>query len=643
MKVLVVSDVLGEENNGTTIAGMNLIRHLKSQGDEVRVLCCDQDKKGLPGYFIVPNRHFIKPIDYIIEKNNVTLAKPIKSIIEEAMDGVDIVHALFPFALCSCTAKLASQKGIPVTGSFHCQAENVSAHLGTMNVRLVNRLLYKRFYKKFYQYCHAIHYPTQFIKDTFEKAIKKKTNGYVISNGVQEIYKKEKAFAQENKDTIDILFIGRVSKEKSHHLLVEAVSKSKYKDKIQLHFAGQGPREKEVLNKAKKLGIKIPIIKFMSRQDLVTLINSCDLYVHASEIEIEAISCLEAISCGLVPIINDSDRSATRAFAIDENNLFKFNDTTDLKDKIEYWIDNPDKKQQRSNEYLELRKKFQYDFCMKEMRKMLLTYVKADNKDIRFPQRCIYYKDALVDDFANTNIKTKLTKDDFKYTTRNPVFNGVGFFLYYAIAKPLILLINKITNHNKIVNKRVLKKCKNKGYYIYANHTSFLADAFTPNSLSLKKNYIIVNPDATSIPGIKNLVMMFGAIPLPSSPISTKNYIATLNQRIKENKSITIYPEAHIWPYMTDIRPFKEDSFIYPFNNNTPAYCLTNTWHKRKHSSKPKLVTYVDGPFMINPELNKHDAIVDLRNQIYETMVKRSKQTQQYQYKKYICIKDSSQ
>lgn len=32
MKILVVCDVLGKENNGTTIAAMNLIRYLKSRG-----------------------------------------------------------------------------------------------------------------------------------------------------------------------------------------------------------------------------------------------------------------------------------------------------------------------------------------------------------------------------------------------------------------------------------------------------------------------------------------------------------------------------------------------------------------------------------------------------------------------------------
>ena len=48
MVICVVCDVLGEENNGTTIAAMNLIRSLRARGHEVRVICPDADKKDLP-------------------------------------------------------------------------------------------------------------------------------------------------------------------------------------------------------------------------------------------------------------------------------------------------------------------------------------------------------------------------------------------------------------------------------------------------------------------------------------------------------------------------------------------------------------------------------------------------------------------
>ena len=46
MTVTVVADVLGKENNGTTIACLNLVRYLRGRGDEVRVLCADEDRRG---------------------------------------------------------------------------------------------------------------------------------------------------------------------------------------------------------------------------------------------------------------------------------------------------------------------------------------------------------------------------------------------------------------------------------------------------------------------------------------------------------------------------------------------------------------------------------------------------------------------
>lgn len=46
MRIVVVCDVLGAENNGTTVAAMNLIRSLRAKGHEVRVVCPDQTREG---------------------------------------------------------------------------------------------------------------------------------------------------------------------------------------------------------------------------------------------------------------------------------------------------------------------------------------------------------------------------------------------------------------------------------------------------------------------------------------------------------------------------------------------------------------------------------------------------------------------
>ncbi|MCB9498412.1 MAG: glycosyltransferase [Bacillales bacterium] len=375
MKICVVSDVLGTENNGTTIAAMNLIRSLRKRGHEVRILSPDAEHKGEKDYYIVPTLNFGIFNEYV-KKNGVVLAKKDKNVINEALDGIDACHIMLPFSLCQATLKECLKRNIPITAGFHTQAENVTAHFGLMFSHFASWAIYNYFYRHVYKKVGAIHYPSEFIRDTFEKTINKKTNGKVISNGVNSIFvKKEVERPDYLKDKIGILFIGRLSREKKHKYLIKAVKMSKYEKDIQLVFAGVGPTEKGLRRLSSSLTNK-PYINFFNHEDLVNTINSCDLYVHPSSIEIEAISCLEAITCGLVPVINDSPKSATRYFAVDDKNLFKKDSPKDLAQKIDYWIEHPKEKSERSKDYLGYTKKFAFESCMDQMEKMIIENYK---------------------------------------------------------------------------------------------------------------------------------------------------------------------------------------------------------------------------------------------------------------------------
>lgn len=376
MIVTVVCDVLGQENNGTTIAAMNLIRSLRSKGHEVRILCPDADKANVAGYYIVPVLN-VGPLNNYVKKNGVCIARGDSEIISRAIKGADVVHIMTPFLLGTKAMKIAREMGIPVTAGFHCQAENVTSHLFLKNNRLANNATYRVFYKNFYKYVDAVHYPTEFIRSTFE--VKgRKTNAYVISNGVNSAFVPTPSCKPEEfKDKYIILFIGRYSKEKSHKILIDAVVQSRYAEKIQLVFAGDGPLKEKLIKQSEKLPNR-PLFKFFSRTELLHMINCADLYVHPAEIEIEAISCLEAISCGLVPVISNSPRSATRFFALDEKNLFNCNDSADLAEKIDWWLSHPDEKAARSREYLGYTKQFDQEVCMNAMEQML--YDAAEHK-----------------------------------------------------------------------------------------------------------------------------------------------------------------------------------------------------------------------------------------------------------------------
>ena len=138
MKITVVCDVLGEENNGTTIAAMNLIRFLKARGHETRVLCSDQKKIGEENFFVVPTLSLGKALNRYVEKVGVSLSKPQEDTVRMALDGVDHVHVMLPFPLGMMAAKIARECHLPVTAGFHMQAENFTSYIKMNKVRCID-------------------------------------------------------------------------------------------------------------------------------------------------------------------------------------------------------------------------------------------------------------------------------------------------------------------------------------------------------------------------------------------------------------------------------------------------------------------------------------------------------------------------
>lgn len=381
MKITIVCDVLGDPNNGTSIAAYNLIDYMLRKGHQVHVVCPDQDKKSLEGYYVVPVRNFYMFNGYV-RHNGVVLPKRDDVILMRAIRNSDIVHIMMPFGLGKRSAHICEKYHIPCTAGFHVQAENFTSHFRVENRRFINRLVYIYYYRKLYSHLSAIHYPTNFIRNTFEKNIKRKTNGYIISNGIsKDFFPKPTERPEFLNDKILILFSGRYAKEKCHPILIKAIKYSKYKDKIQLIFAGKGPEEKKLRELSKKEGLKYhPIFQLFSHDQIVDTIRICDLYVHPSNIEIEGISCLEAIAGGLIPIVSNSDRAATSDFALTENNVFKMNDSKDLAKKIDYWIDHPDEANKCRAAYRDFVEKFDREYCMEQMEKMFKEQIANNGK-----------------------------------------------------------------------------------------------------------------------------------------------------------------------------------------------------------------------------------------------------------------------
>ena len=251
-------------------------------------------------------------------------------------------------------------------------------------------------------------------------------------------------------------------------------------------------------------------------------------------------------------------------------------------------------------------------------------------------QKIIYYEDEINDEFSGIVRNTIKIDSDYEYIKKNPIWNLTAFFAYRIIMTPFAFIYNKIKFRHKIVNKKVLKKVKDCGYFMYGNHTLMGGDAFIPNTINYpKKTYTVVHPDNLSKKGLKTFLEMNGAFPTPTTTSAMKNFIEAMEKRVTERSVIQIYPEAHIWPYYTKIRPFKTISFRYPVKFEEPTFCFTNTFHKKKFGKKPKVVTYIDGPFYPDKTLPLKEQEQELRDMVYNAMCERSKLST-YEYVKYI-------
>jgi hypothetical protein len=129
------------------------------------------------------------------------------------------------------------------------------------------------------------------------------------------------------------------------------------------------------------------------------------------------------------------------------------------------------------------------------------------------------------------------------------------------------------------------------------------------------------------MPYLGRVTPYMGGLPLPDDMAATRNFTAAIEKRIDEGAAVFIYPEAHIWPYYTKIRPFGDASFSYPIKQNTPVFCFTNTYQKKGKSEHPQIVTYIDGPFYPDKSLPLRKQRRVLRTEVYMAMCERAKKS----------------
>lgn len=239
-------------------------------------------------------------------------------------------------------------------------------------------------------------------------------------------------------------------------------------------------------------------------------------------------------------------------------------------------------------------------------------------------ERVIYYEDPLQDDFAGNQIKTCKVGKEFPFIRQGKFWRAASFLVYYGVAAPLVWVITKVHLGLRFENRKVLKQAGKQGYYLYANHTQTLDPFIPPMAAWPKKAYTVANADAVSIKGLRWAVMMLGALPVPTQRAALPAFTKAVLQRAEQGNVVSIYPEAHIWPFYTGVRPFRATSFRYPAAQGLPSFIAVTTYRRRRGLfaliRRPGMTVHFEGPFYPNADLPVRQAAEDLRERIYRRM-----------------------
>jgi 1,2-diacylglycerol 3-alpha-glucosyltransferase len=363
MKIAMILDTYDDARNGAVISTQRFTQLLRSNGNRVFIISTGKEAEDK-----ILLKEFYPPISFVrqvMKRMKFIFAWPDKKILSKAIAEVDVVHNHFPFYLGYTSIKIAKKLNKPVVSTFHVQAEQIANNIGIYN-KFVIKIIYKIFIRLIYSKSDVVLCPSDFAA----KEIKRygcTTPTVVVSNGVVAAYQDKNL--QKNTSFFTILTVGRNAAEKRQNMLIEAVSKSKYKNEIKIQIIGDGPKRNALQILADAILPNQVEFNYLPTEQVIDYYNLADLYVHCAAVEVECMTALEAMACGLPILVSDSILSATKQFALNED--FLFSDIEELTQKIDRLYENRNMLYDAKLKYLERVKQYRIE---NSYQKLINTY-----------------------------------------------------------------------------------------------------------------------------------------------------------------------------------------------------------------------------------------------------------------------------
>jgi len=278
----------------------------------------------------------------MLKSGDYQVAKKKAKIIRGAIEDADIVWVHTTATIGNAAINTAKKKNIPVIMQIHSiDYELISKSIKT-NYLIQDsiHLLSKKYFINFYKKAKIIISPSPNVSEMLEwNEVEVKRTNIDIGVDVKKFCPPEtKELAKQNiglsESTKVIGYCGRIANEKNIDTLIDAFNKIKneYPDS-KLLIIGKGIKKIE-----QKLKENKNIIHIESTLNVVPYLQAMDIFVLPSLVETTSLSTLEAMSCGIAPIVTPV--GYVKHYIVEKENglFFPFKNSTVLALKISWLL-----------------------------------------------------------------------------------------------------------------------------------------------------------------------------------------------------------------------------------------------------------------------------------------------------------------
>lgn len=255
------------------------------------------------------------------------LTVPVSPFVDHVIKNLkpQVLHANHPALLGRVAERKSEELNLPLVFTYHTRYADYSHYADPLPQENVKEFI-DHWLASFMSSCHHVVVPSESIRDMLTRSYGIDKHVSVVPTGIdlvkfspdsRDAFRAELGWSEDKKYLVSV---GRLAKEKSFDLLIEAFAKLDHLE-AELVIIGSGDEKKNLEKLAETLGLseRVTFTGLIEFDEVPKYLAAADLFVFASVTETQGLVTLEAMASGL-PVVA-VDASGTREAVGDDSSI----------------------------------------------------------------------------------------------------------------------------------------------------------------------------------------------------------------------------------------------------------------------------------------------------------------------------------